>query len=356
MGLFSAPGFGDAHTWFDMRDAVHRWAQKRTVVVALLMASYSAQSLLINASKQNGSFPYDAGGAVLLAEVVKLGFTMLMLPPGCLRSMRPSMGCLLFAVPAGLYIVQNRLVFEALRHLSPPEYQMLNNMKLLTTSAVYRMVMQRRLTILQWLALVLLAVGMTVATMEPVVVSDARSVAATRDETEGGALVGLGCMLIVAWCSAFASVSNEWLIKRSTGVLEANFWLYVFGLFPCCWQIWATPGAWPRLLRLEGFSMLTWSIIFCNAVLGQTIAFLLRHADSIVKLYAVCAAMAFTTAMSVLLFGFEVRFNMVAGYLTTAVSMGLYYTPQEVLLAKDSDVLAGVCSGKRHANGAGKVD
>merc|ERR1719277_366800 len=117
----------------------------------------------------------------------------------------------------------------------------------------------------------------------------------------------------------------------------------------------ASPGGWARLLRFEGFSVLTWLVVLCNAVLGQSIAFLFKYADSIVKLYAVCAAMAFTTLMSVLFFGFQVRFNMVAGYAVSAISMCLYYVPSEALLAKDSDVISGAWGARQKQNG-GKAD
>jgi len=336
---------------------LQRWTQKRPVLVAVLMAAYSAQSLLITASKQSDGFGYDATAAVLLAEVAKLIFTVLMLSPEARSAVRPTASCLLFAVPAVLYVVQNRLVFEALRRLAPPEYQLLNNMKLFTTSLVFRVTMKRRLTLLQWLALVLLAVGMAVATREPPSAAGGRDAASAVDgagDDGRGMWTGIGYMTMVSWCSAFAGVSNEWLIKRSPNALEANLWLYLFGLIPCCWQLSMTPDAWGRLLRLEGFSLLTWMVVLCNAVLGQTIAFLLRYADSIVKLHAVCAAMGFTTVMSVCFLGFEVRFNMVAGYLTTFVSMCLFYVPPQVLLAADSDVLASVCNGKRIEDGGEK--
>lgn len=343
-----------------MRGLMHRWTQRRPVLVVVLMASYSAQSLLITASKQRGGFAYDATVAVLLAEVAKLAFAVAMLSPKARASLRPSRGCLAFALPAVLYTAQNRLVFEALRRLSPPEYQMLNNLKLFTTSAVYRVAMRRQLKVLQWLALLLLGLGMALAT-EPLpeggcsgsFAPGLAAPAASRAAPDAGTWLstGVAIMVAVSWCSACAGVLNEWLIKRSDDVLEANLWLYAFGVLACCWQLTWSGEGWPRILRLEGFTAVTWLVVLCNAVLGQTIAFLFRYADSIVKLYAVCAAMAFTTAMSVALFGFEVRFKMVAGYLAVAISMCLYYMPAEVLLAPDAEALAGLCSARRSGQG-----
>jgi len=335
---------------------VARWAKRRPFLVIVLMASYSAQSLLITASKQGGGFAYDASSAVLLAEVLKLVFAVAMLTPEGRAATKPSVACLAFAVPAVLYTAQNRLVFEALRRLTPPEYQLLNNMKLFTTSVVYRVAIKRQMSLLQWLALLLLGLGMTVATQPSVAEGFGEGPSASdQDSGRGSWLMGLAIMFAVSWCSAAAGVLNEWLIKRSADVLEANVWLYLFGSIACCWQLVCSPGSFERLLRLEGFSLLTWLVVLCNAVLGQSIAFLFRYADSIVKLYAVCAAMAFTTLMSVFFFGFEVRFHMVAGYAVSAISMCLYYVPPEALLAKDSDLVSGTWGARQKQNG-GKAE
>eukprot|EP00415_Alexandrium_ostenfeldii_P001231 UN1231 len=143
-------------------------------------------------------------------------------------------------------------------------------------------------------------------------------------------------MIVVSWCSACAGVLNEWLIKRSSNVLEANVWLYTYGALVCAMQL--GPSGCLGLLHLEGFSWLTWAVVLCNAVLGQSIAFLFRYADSIVKLHAVCAAMGFTTLASVALFGFELHFHMVAGYVASAISLCLYYAPPELLSATDAEL------------------
>jgi len=333
-----------------MREFLQRWVQRRPVLVIVLMGTYSAQSLLITASKRQGDFSYDATVAVLLAEVLKLGFALAMLAPEVRSRLRPSTACLPFAISAVLYALQNRLVFEALRHISPPEYQLLNNMKLFTTSAVYRVAMRRQLKVLQWLALLLLSLGMALATQP----TGDGNLHAKGDISAGtGVWTGLGIMVLVSWLSAFAGVLNEWLIKRSADVLEANVWLYAFGAVACGCQLACSDGGWIRLTRLEGFSGLTWLVVLCNAVLGQCIAFIFRYADSIVKLYAVCAAMAFTTAMSVIFFSFQVQFNMVAGYITCAIAMCLHYAPAEVLLKTDTAVLQDLGCVKRE-NGVDK--
>jgi len=330
-----------------MRDFLDQLTRNRWVLIVVLMITYSLQSLTITASKQQsgGGFAYDATAAVLLAEALKLVFALAMLPPPARRALDPSVS-LPYVVPAVLYMVQNRLVFEALRYLLPPEYQLWNNLKLLTTSIVYRVVIRKQLRVLQWIALILLAVGMSLATQSQTCSRTKEAQETSTDTSSSWNMwTGIGIMMTISWCSAVAGVANEWLIKKSANVLEANVWLYTYGTLACCIQLGS--AGWVRLLRLEGFTAATWFVVFCNAILGQSIAFLFRYADQIVKLYAVCAAMGFTTLVSVLFFGFEVQFQMLAGYITSMISVSLYYAPPDLLNKADSEVLAAVSCSTR---------
>lgn len=323
-----------------MRAFIDRWAKHRGVLVATLMFTYSSQSLLITASKrESGSFSYDASAAVFLAEVLKLIFALAMLPQETRSSLDPRKS-LIFAVPAVLYMIQNRLVFEALRYLSPPEYQLLNNVKLFTTAITYRVIMRRELRVLQWLALALLGLGMSLASYSPT-----NERAQASEAASGQLWHGTVIMLVVSWCSALAGVLNEHLIKKSANNLEANVWLYSYGVLVGALQFCAS--GWGPLITLEGFTFVTWLIVVCNALLGQSIAFLFRYADSIVKIYGTCMAMGFTTLLSVLFFGFELRFPMVMGFFTSVISVCLYYLPHDVLLATDSQIVADLCGGQR---------
>lgn len=296
----------------------------------MLMISYSVQSLLISYSKSHVT--YSSSVAVAFAELLKLIFALAMLPPKVIYTL-PKSASWLYAVPATLYTLQNRLVFEALRFLGPPEYQLLNNMKLFTTSIVFRVVMKRQLRVFQWLALIFLGLGMAVAT------TPTSSVEQTQESHD--LWTGTIIMITVAWCSAAAGVLNEWLIKKSSSVLEANVWLYLFGVITAVAPLpWSDPDGG----YLEGFStsVFPWSVVLCNAVLGQSIAFLFRYADSIVKLQAVCAAMALTTLLSRIFFDYKIHFHALGGYLVTFLSMCLYYTPSEVLVSTDAEFLSSV--------------
>lgn len=51
--------------------------------------------------------------------------------------------------------------FWTLKYVDPATYQILGNLKIVTTGVLFRLLLQRRLSLLQWIALVLLMVGAT---------------------------------------------------------------------------------------------------------------------------------------------------------------------------------------------------
>ena len=68
--------------------------------------------------------------------------------------------CARYAVPGLLYALCNVLNYTAVEYLGSTNYQLLNNVKIITTAVVYRAALRRRLKVYQWLALVLLFFAM----------------------------------------------------------------------------------------------------------------------------------------------------------------------------------------------------
>lgn len=53
------------------------------------------------------------------------------------------------------------LQFWTLKYVDPATYQILGNLKIVTTGVLFRLLLQRRLSLLQWISLVLLMIGAT---------------------------------------------------------------------------------------------------------------------------------------------------------------------------------------------------
>ncbi len=67
----------------------------------------------------------------------------------------------LFLVPSVIYWLHNNVQFLTLKYVDPSTYQILGNLKIVTTGILFRICLRRQLSLLQWIALCLLAIGAT---------------------------------------------------------------------------------------------------------------------------------------------------------------------------------------------------
>lgn len=65
----------------------------------------------------------------------------------------------LFVVPSIIYWLHNNVQFLTLKYVDAPTYQILGNLKIVTTGLLFWLCLRRRLTPLQWMALLLLMMG-----------------------------------------------------------------------------------------------------------------------------------------------------------------------------------------------------
>jgi hypothetical protein len=60
----------------------------------------------------------------------------------------------MYAIPGLTYALQNSIVYYAITILGPPTFQVMSNFKIVTTAILWRLILSRKLTIIQWLAVV----------------------------------------------------------------------------------------------------------------------------------------------------------------------------------------------------------
>ena len=65
-------------------------------------------------------------------------------------------------VPAAIYAFQNNILYQALTYLDAVTYQVTYQLKILTTALFSVLVLRRALHPRQWVALVMLTVGVTI--------------------------------------------------------------------------------------------------------------------------------------------------------------------------------------------------
>nr|VDD10415.1 unnamed protein product [Brassica rapa] len=250
----------------------------------------------------------------------------------------------LLAVPALLYAINNYLKFTMQLYFNPATVKMLSNLKVLVIAVLLKMVMKRRFSIIQWEALALLLIGISVNQL--------------RSLPEGATAIGIPlatgayiCTIIFVTVPSMASVFNEYALKSQydTSIylqvsyclligyyfLLQNLFLYGYGAIFNFLGILATviykgPESFDIL---QGHSRATVFLIMNNAAQGILSSFFFKYADTILKKYSSTVATIFTGIASAALFGHVITMNFLLGISIVFISMHQFFSP----LAKVKD-------------------
>lgn len=68
-----------------------------------------------------------------------------------------------YPIPAAIYLVKNLLQYVIFLYVDAPSYQILKNLNIISTGVLYRLFLKKPLSAVQWSALILLALGCTIA-------------------------------------------------------------------------------------------------------------------------------------------------------------------------------------------------
>lgn len=177
---------------------------------------------------------YFASTAVLSAEILKfflsITFCYFIDANGSWDAFMSSVNSDLFtnkidwvklAVPSLLYTIQNSLQYVAMSLLSAPVFQVLYQMKIITTALFSVMILSKRIGIFQWISIVSLAGGVALVQLSQLQEKSSKS---------ANSLTGLITVLLSCLTSGFAGVYFEMVLKSSkTSVWMRNIQLSVIG-------------------------------------------------------------------------------------------------------------------------------
>jgi len=295
------------------------WLGKTGFYSLLLTILLSCQSLLITYSKKSGNYTYNTTTTILLAEVVKFCISSgILIYSGQGLGFRLTQETLLYSLPALIYFVQNNLVFWALLYIDATTYQVLVNLKILTTGVLFRFIMGKELSGIQWSALVLLMVGC--ATSQLSTSCNATSLFAVP-------VAGIVIVVILSVLSAAAGIITEWIMKKSSLKMDPlhrqNIHLYFFGI------IFNTIGYWmerkPESSFFEGYNTITWSVVMAYSFTGLCVSVIMKYADNMVKIYAVSVSMVVTMLLSIVMFEFQPTTQLFFGIVIITISILMYF-------------------------------
>jgi UDP-galactose transporter len=229
----------------------------------------------------------------------------------------------LLAVPACLYAINNYLKFIMQLYFNPATVKMLSNLKVLVIALLLKAVMKRRFTVMQWEALTLLLIGISVNQLH------------TTKEGATALAVPIASVayfytLAFVTVPSLASVYNEYALKSQfdTSVHLQNLFLYAYGAMFNFVAIMGTTiyqgGAGFNIF--EGHSKATMFLIFNNAAQGILSSFFYKYADTILKKYSSTVATIFTGLASAALFGHALTINFVLGVTIVFISMHQFFS------------------------------
>jgi len=288
------------------------------VVLVLLMRVSKARSV---------KEPYLNTTAVSLMELMKLVLCCCQMcyasgsVGGGMKSFAASLSnpteVLKLSVPSVLYMIQNNLLYAALGNLPAATYQVVYQVKILTTAMFSVVLLKKSLSSAQWRSLAVLLAGCALAQS---------SNATDSHSSEGNVTLGLLCVLSAACTSGFSGVYFEMMLKNSpkVGLWERNVQMGVPSVLFAFLSVAIKDGGkvWEGGF-FQGYSSLVFWVITVQAGGGLIVALVVKYADNVVKTFTASLAVVFGSVMSMFVSGFRPngRFVVGAGCVVSACVM-----------------------------------
>ncbi|KAJ4787962.1 CMP-sialic acid transporter [Rhynchospora pubera] len=228
----------------------------------------------------------------------------------------------LYPIPALLYMAKNLLQYYIFYHVEAPGYQILKNLNIISTGILYRIILKRKLSNIQWAAFLLLFLGCTNAQIQT----------NPSPEEEKSNIYGWAYAIIMALLSGLAGVYTEAIMKKrlSRNINVQNFWLYVFGMaFNFIWIIIHDLDEILERGFFHGYSLITVVMIMNQAFSGLAVSAVIKFGDNIVKVYSTSVAMFLTAFVSVYMFGFTLTPTFYIGTMVVSIAIYLHYTGKQ---------------------------
>ena len=189
-----------------------------TASASFLMA---LQPLLVAHSKNAaGGFDYSVPSSVMVSEGLKLVISSALL---CSQLVSGKVGRLLhedaaleffsYVLPALIYFVNNNCVFFILQAVDPTTFQLLSQMKTIFTGLLFRVFLKRRLSAVQYLALVTLACGTACSQLPSAAKHHDGKHAKLAAAGMAAPLIGGLLSVLSSLLSALGGIYNEKLLK-----------------------------------------------------------------------------------------------------------------------------------------------
>ena len=281
--------------------------------VVLAICLMTTQPLLTEASQSSdGTYAFSMLSVTFFSEVAKLVFSIGMYAfTSHADQSHGSIGIkdvLQFAVPALVYFFNNNIVFLIMSKISSTDFQILSCLKTVFTAVLFRCILSRSLSVVQWASVVTLACGAASSQIKKQCGSVTVAEHGSGDAIQLSDAV-VGALATVASCllSSFAGVYSELLLKKDGNLHSIhlqNLMLYAWGVvLNLIGLVWIDGNIVLSRGVFYGYNQWTWGLLVNNAFAGLAISAVLKYADNIVRVFAHTGATVITATIGVLLMG-----------------------------------------------------
>lgn len=232
-------------------------------------------------------------------------------------------------VPSLLYTVQNNLLYVALTNLDAATYQILYQLKILTTAVFSVTMLRRRFSRTKWCSLVVLTAGVVVVQLSGS--GDKASSSSEEEDDDKNRAVGWTAVLCAACTSGFSGVYFEKILKGSdVSVFIRNVQMGIPSIVIASMACYTNDY---RDIRQKGFfvgyNSYVWAVILVQAVGGLIVAVVVKYADNVLKVFASSFSIIFSCLLSAILFDFRPNTLFVSGAGLVCLSTVLYSRPEK---------------------------
>lgn len=305
---------------------------------------------------------YYASTAVFISEVMKLTFCSLyaISEQGFVEPFKQvfQKDWWKLAIPALLYTLQNNLQYVAVSNLDAVTFQVMHQLKILSTALFSVILLRRSLSKGQWAALVLLTFGVALIQLPEYVFANIKDLIFKNGETDfkrqvsetespsnhiasSNPFVGLMAILTASTISGLSGVYFEKVLKNSISVSiwVRNIQLSIFSLIPCLvFGVYLKDGhGISKNGFLYGYNMVVWVSVTLQAMGGIVVSLSVKYADNIAKNFATSISIILSFLISVLFFGFAVSINFVFGVLAVLTATYIFSHQGNVISPRNNE-------------------
>lgn len=247
-------------------------------------------------------------------------------------------------IPAFIYVIQNFLLYVAVENLDAGTYMVTYQLKILTTAIFTVLILKRKLSIQQWISLIVLIFGVAIVqisanknkqqlinnnnlntttiinlnnltnfvlnnTNKEILTnisspSSPSSSSLPHHQHIQNPFIGFISIIIACILSGFAGIYLEKILKSN----DVSIWLrntqlaflsIPIGLF----VIWVNDSEKVRIKGfMQGFDLIVWMAVLLQALGGLVVAIVIKYADNILKAFGTSVSIVVATIASILLF------------------------------------------------------